>query len=286
LERKVCRNATRIVCNTTALRDEMVRRIPGIESKCVAIPNGYDPDVLEAVRTVRTVGPGKCVLVHCGGCYGPRSPIRILEAIQLLEQQDPNVAREVFLVFVGSRTYDGQPLEALADRFGVAKRVRVTGPLPHLEALGHVQGADATVILGVPGDAGRLQVPNKLYECIGLRKTVLALAPRDGAITDVLADANADNLVCDPEDAGQIAAGIRMIVQNRKGFVENAWSGADSFDRRRTMARFGKLLADVSGLPCAPPRPVRTPAIAAPKTTGSPAAQHTGERKPLQPIRP
>ncbi|MBN1514350.1 MAG: glycosyltransferase [Phycisphaerae bacterium] len=247
LERRVLRRASRIVCNTPTLQRNLARRLPWTAAKAVTLPNGYDLDVIESTRPIRDVGDDAFVLVHTGNFYGNRSPIPLLRGLRLAAEQNADVARRAKVVFVGDPTYDGQRIERLATAAGVAGLVQVLGVRPHAEVIGRLRGADASIVVGLDGPGSDLQVPNKLYEYLAVRRPVLALAPREGAIADVLADAVADNLVCSPQDEGEIALGIEWMVRRGGGFVDGAWSGVDRYDRRHAAEGLARLLDELIG---------------------------------------
>ncbi len=247
LERRVCRHATRVICNTVPMRDQLVSRMPWAAVKSVTLPNGYDAEWIEAVPPARTYGPGKFVFVHWGTCYGRRSPVPLMQGLRLLADRAPVLARRVCVQFVGDARYEGDPLRSIAERFGVETMVDVVGMRPHREAIALARGGNAALVLGVSGAGSDLQVPNKLYEALAIRKPILAVAADDSAVVQVLAEAAADNLVCDPEDAAHISLGLEMMAGQGGGFVDEPWSGAARFDRRWSTEAFGEMLCAITG---------------------------------------
>jgi glycosyltransferase involved in cell wall biosynthesis len=258
LERQVYRHATRIVCNTPTQQTRLVERLPWTAPKTVTVPNGFDADWIAQARPHRTVGRDRFVLVHCGNCYGPRSPLPLFGALRRVADRSPRIARQVRVLFVGDDRYNGHSLSALADRFGVRDMVEVVGVRPHAEAIGLLLGADASIVLGVAGPGGELQVPNKLYEYLAVRKPILALAPRGGAIAEVLDRASADHVTSDPRDEEQIAAGIELMVKQRSGFVDAPWSGVAWYDRRWSAHVLARMLEEITGAAVTSPRPCVT----------------------------
>lgn len=258
LERQVYRHAIRIVCNTPTQQARLVERLPWTAPKTVTLPNGFDAEWIAQARPHRTVGRDRFVMVHCGNCYGPRSPLPLFGALRRAADRSPHVGRCVRVLFAGDDTYNGQSLPALADRFGVGDMVDVVGVRPHAEAIGLLLGADASIALGVAGPGGELQVPNKVYEYLAVRKPILALAPGDGAIAELLARASADHLICDPQDEEQIAVGIELMVKQQSGFVDAPWSGVGSYDRRRSAHALARMLDEISGAAVTPPSPCLT----------------------------
>jgi hypothetical protein len=179
-------------------------------------------------------------------------------ALRRVADRSPQVGQQVRVLFAGDDSYNGHSLSALADRFGVRDMVDVVGVQPHAEAIGLLLGADASIVVGVAGPGGELQVPNKLYEYLAVRKVILALAPRDSAIAEVLARASADHLICDPRDEEQIAVGIELMVKQQRGFVDAPWSGVGRYDRRRSAHVLARMFDEISGAAVTPPSPCLT----------------------------
>jgi len=213
----------------------------------VTLPNGYDRDTIEATDPIRDFGEGAFVLIHTGNFYGKRSPIPLLRGLRRVVEQDAEIARRARIDFVGDPTYDGRPIARLAEIAGVADHVRILGVRPHAEVMGRLRGADACVVVGLDGPGSALQVPNKLYEYLAVRRPILALAPREGAIADVLSDAVADHLVCSVRDEGEIALGIERMVRRGGGFVERAWARVDRYDRRHAAEILARILDELTG---------------------------------------
>jgi hypothetical protein len=170
-----------------------------------------------------------------------------MRGLRRLADRAPALARQICVQFVGDPRYGGDPLRAIAERLGAETMVDVVGVRPHREAIALARGADASLVLGISGPGSDLQVPNKLYEALAVRKPILAVAPGDSAVARVLAEAEADNLVCDPADPDHISLGLEMMAARGGGFVDEPWSGATRFDRRWSTEAFGEMLCAITG---------------------------------------
>jgi glycosyltransferase involved in cell wall biosynthesis len=245
LERRVLRRASRIVCNTPAARQRLARRLPWTAGKTVTLPNGYDSDLVGASRPIRDFDSDCFVMIHAGNFYGPRSPVPFFRGLREAVECCPEVVRRARVVLAGEPTYHGQSIERMAAAAGVADRVHVLGVRPHAEVLARLRGADASIAIGPAGTAGELQVPNKLYESLAVRRPILALATPHSAMASVLTDAVADHLLCDSSDARAIAFAIARMVREGGGFVSRPWSGVDRYDRRHAADGLACLLDDL-----------------------------------------
>jgi glycosyltransferase involved in cell wall biosynthesis len=119
------------------------------------------------------------------------------------------------LQLVGKPAYEGKDLKAIAAQYGVEDLVIVQGKVPHREALELMRGSDILVVAGFKGPGADLQVPAKLFEYLGVGQPVLALAPQDSAIADVVRRCGILGEVCDPENPEAIASAILRIVSRR-----------------------------------------------------------------------
>src|SRR5438874_7361697 len=99
---------------------------------------------------------------------------------------------------VGNPTYDGKRLYTIAAEHGVRDLVLVRGEVAHRQALELMRGSDIQILVGFQGAGAELQVPAKLFEYLGVGQPVLALAPRQSAIAEMLKLSGGHGEVCDP----------------------------------------------------------------------------------------
>src|SRR5207237_5324336 len=165
-----------VVCNTGPVRDDFVRRYPELTPKFVTVPNGFDPEDFADLKAQRPVGIEKLVVTHAGWFYGKRRPEPIFQALrQLRDHGFPSA--QWCLQLVGSPTYDGRELMAIAAECGVAEMVLCRGEVSHRTALELMRGSDIQLLVGFNGAGADLQVPAQLFEYLGVGQPVLALAP-------------------------------------------------------------------------------------------------------------
>ena len=241
LERLVIRTASRVVCNTTTLRDSLCRRYPNVSAQCVVIPNGVDLDLFSETAPVKRSSQDPFQLLHAGQFYGPRRPHELFEALRFACDQLSRGGIRPRLTLLGSDSYDGTPLLALAEKAGVADAVSIGGLRSHDQTLASLRAADALVLLGSSGAGSQLQVPNKLYEYMGAKRPILAVMPADSPALRMLADAKAEAVICDPSSAPDIADGMVRLALGHHDRPINPWSGVERFDRAHRAAELCDL---------------------------------------------
>src|SRR5262249_38340104 len=111
-------------------------------------------------------------------------------------------------------------------------------------------GSDLLLLVGFAGPGAEFQVPGKLFEYLGVGRAVLALAPRDSAIADIMARSGARGEVCDPDNPEQILAAIRRIASSEEveENVSRRTRAEDSLSqctRREQVGRIAELLRSV-----------------------------------------
>lgn len=119
-----------------------------------------------------------------------------------------------------------------AKAYDVQKMVKVIKPQSHRDMLALLKGSDALVLSAASGAGAELQIPNKLYEYLMVKKPILATCVKASPIRDILEDARAEAYVCEPEDAYAVAFSMMRIARWERSIPEFPWSGVDRYARR------------------------------------------------------
>ena len=220
LEQWVLAKADLIVTNTEAVCDEF-RTYGGdeIAEKCTTVRNGFDRDEFASIQPFPRdeMTRNAYLMTHTGFLYGHRDPKTILLAIQQLRDQGKIRQGEFVCQLVGNieLSYD---LDEYIAETGLEQFVRVTGQVPLAESLARLAGSDAALLIQ-PGTL--TQVPSKLYEYIGLRMNILAVAPAKSSVESIIRD-NDLGIVVDSTCVESIAAALNDLLADwRKGSSEN-----------------------------------------------------------------
>jgi glycosyltransferase involved in cell wall biosynthesis len=257
LERRVITRADAVVLNTPELHHEFAEWYgPDVSRTFHVVANGYDADVLEPWASARPAAPEPLVLTHAGNLYGARDPLPLLEALARGIREGRIPADGVRLALVGkiAATFD---VGAAIDRLGLTGIVSVTPPVSHEASLRRLAASHVLVVIQ-PDTA--LQVPAKLYEYIGLRRHILALAD-EGAVARVVRDGGF-GVTVPPTDVARITDALAQLYRERDTLVDRAASNAsvDLFDAAAQSQRVSEILA---ALAAPAPETVAAAAIAA-----------------------
>jgi glycosyltransferase involved in cell wall biosynthesis len=247
LERTVLRHATHVVCNTPTMTEQLCQRVPYVARKCTTVLNGFDSELFDTVERKRIAPAEDFVLTHCGQFYGPRSPRVWFSALRRVAEGAPESSRRVHLVLIGPDTFDGHSLRDLAVAAGVADRIRILGIKGHSETLSYMAGSDALILAGATGHRRELQIPNKLFEYLALRKPIITTLSQSGPGVAILKQARAVGCVCGPEDEKGIARAIRDLADGSYREDERAWTGVGQFERARRAEELAGLFERLGG---------------------------------------
>jgi len=246
LEWIVLRSATHIVCCTPTMTAQLRRRRPFTESKMTTILNAFDRERFDDIQPMRIAPVDHFVLTHAGQFYGPRSPKVWFAALRRVMDRMPELAGKIHLVLIGSHKFEGRSLFDWAADVGVSDHIRLLGRKTHAETLSCLAGSDALMLAGSSGHGGELQIPNKLFEYLAVRRPIIATCLVASPIVSILDSARAEALVCDPTDEQALAEAITRLVIHRRVDVADTWSGVDQFERAYRAAELAEVFQRVS----------------------------------------
>lgn len=232
LETCALRGASALVVFGEGLKSALRERYQRL-AECEVIPNGFDTMDLDGVvsaarlsNKARVVYQGTLSRIH-GECFAT-----LLGALRTL----PDKIRErLDIVFVG-RVYIGAEKE-VADA-GLERIIRFAHYVPHKEALGYLQSADATLLFVAKND--RISVTGKVFEYLMVKSPIIACVEPEGACADVLRKAGCGAWISDPSDNRGLAETLTKLGQS--GLPRPNSSAVDQFSRRVLTGRLAIVL--------------------------------------------
>lgn len=177
LERRICRDAARVVVNTMELREQFAADYPEMRDKFIAVSNGFDDgDGSGAIASPPRADPaaaGAVELWHFGTVYGKRTPAALLEAVSRLHAAGRIPPGRLRIRFVGAWEL---PDDDAASR--LAARLEADGLVTRDPSVAHhvclLLMRQAPVLLVIQPDSP-LQVPAKIFEYISARRPLLVI---------------------------------------------------------------------------------------------------------------
>lgn len=232
IEAELVRGADLVSVTTENVRDNLLGRHRLDPAKVVVTYNGFGgrlPDV--APRDY--AGPLR--FVYAGAITGHQAPEIFCRAWRLLDERQPDVARQVFMSYYGpDNRYARKKLVPLLR----PPHLSYGGFLPADEALARVREADVG-FLSLAGDRYAYATPGKLFEYAGLGKPVVASVPERGAAAGIVKRHDL-GLVAPAGDAGRLAGALAAMVSDRslpRRFEKNALAARAGLTLREQVGR-------------------------------------------------
>ena len=183
LERSAVTRASTVLLVSEALRSAFVRAYPDQPAdKFRVVTNGFDAAPFEATAARRD--PDGFSLLYVGSLFAHHvaSFQAFCRAWCAVAARNPTFRQQAKMRVVGR--CDPEIVDA-AERSGVP--IEILGYLPHGEAIGHLKGADALLLLikDLDPDHDVISIPGKLFEYVGARRPILMIGP-DGDAADIV----------------------------------------------------------------------------------------------------
>jgi glycosyltransferase involved in cell wall biosynthesis len=201
IEDALVRESAARVLNTPSMRDwfeETFAHAPA--DRNFVVPNGFD-----AIASTQAPAPaGPIEIVHAGEIYGSRSLVPLLRAVERMNGRHPDRSIHV-------TTYGALPpaeWQRIRDA-GLDRYIEARPRIPFAALFAELQRAH--VLLAVVSEHMTYSVPYKIYDYMAAGRPILALAPRDAALYELLADSDAGHCV-EPADIDGIAQTLEKIL--------------------------------------------------------------------------
>jgi glycosyltransferase involved in cell wall biosynthesis len=224
------------------MRRNLLRAHPEVEpEKIEVITNGFD------ARDFATIEPAKrnCrfVLAYVGSLYAHHRDVlsAVCNAWSSLAERNPEFANNARLLLVGH--CDPEIHAELRAWRGVD--VEMLGYQPHEEAIAHLKGASALLLLirDLDPDVHTITIPGKLFEYLGAGHQILMVGPQGDAADIVGRHAGFVHRQTD----------VRAISDSLEGLFRSGPAGIDApvranttaYDRRSLTAQLAQVFNEV-----------------------------------------
>ncbi len=240
LEPLLLARAHLITTATEAFRAELLSRVDFLSpERVVAIPNGYDEADFD--RPLPDPPSDRFVVTYAGTVFRLTSARGLLDAVRLLSERSPELARLLELRFIGRIVETELDAFEGMEALGVAR----VGYVPHGQVIGELSASHLTLCL-LADEPGNERVYNaKVFELMRLGRPCLVLAP-EGALADLMHAHRAAEVVA-PRDVPAIAAALERHL---RAFAAGEYRprseaiGVERFDRRRLAGEFAAVFRD------------------------------------------
>lgn len=204
LEHDVFEEAARVEVAWKGIAEDAFAKYGDLDrKKFIHIPNGFDsadfpePDIRKRALRPRNA---QCTITYSGSLYGPRNPLSFLKAIESLIDRGSIDPTKMKLRFVGRF---GAEIHEMLARPRIATMVEKIDYVPHARAVELLLESDALLLIVDEVPSVEQIVPGKVYEYMGAMRPLIAIAPPNGAIGELLRETGAGEAVRQSDIAGQ-----------------------------------------------------------------------------------
>ncbi len=242
LERNVLKQAARVSAVCRGIAQHLSEKHASVLHAPIELNyNFFDPD--EYPDSSPPPAPGRPFTIsYTGALYGGRGPHQFLEGFRAFLDQTGLTPAQCRFRWAGS-IIGIAGLNEVLERTRVRPYLDFLGQVPHREALRELMLSDVSLLIQAPNDA--IHIPGKLFEAMGARVPLLALAnPSETA--DIITRSRA-GLVC-AHTAESIAAALTQFHTRAKR--QETWdfnlAEVQRFSAKAAVAKLSELFETVS----------------------------------------
>ena len=232
LETMVLKRAKRIICQQAVMARDYVDKYPWLREKITVLNNGFDEEDFAEAQPYPFDRPA---LVYTGYLEERRNPNRFFQALVLLRNSRPELVEGLRVLLIG-RAREDYP--SLADDLDLGGVVEFQDHVDHDTAISMIRGALGLLLL-TGGDESEL--PGKLFEYLGARRPIFAVAHPCGQSAQIIRAAKA-GLVVSGATAKEIAVGLETFLD---GVASGQWAHQQADRYRFTRQYAAEQLANV-----------------------------------------
>lgn len=241
LERSVFTESDAVEVAWLGIMKDALRKYPALpESKFHHLPNGFDSHDFPAVDP-GTRTDARFTVTYTGSMYGRRNPDAFLKAVELLVARGDVAPDKIRLRFIGRF---GEEVMEMFRASAVASAIEVVGYMPHRESITQLLLSDALLLVVDECDESDEVVPGKVYEYVGSRRPLLAVAPERSAIADLIAETRTGHVAHQSNLEG-IARGFLALYNDHLHGTKALAADEEAirrYERRTTTGELANLL--------------------------------------------
>ena len=194
IEEKMCRltltASNHVVAVGNGVGQELASSVGrSLATKYSTIFNGFDSDNF---KDLAAQDASHFRICYVGSFFGRYDPASFVTAMEQLSEENPDFKASLEMVFCG-RVDDDVKRRFLSAKF--AQRVKFVDYQSHRETLQLMKSSTLLLLYIIDSEQGRHILTTKLYEYLGSRKPILALAPDDSEAANIIRKTNAGYIV-------------------------------------------------------------------------------------------
>ena len=208
MEHSVFRNANAVEAAWQGIIKDAFAKYDDLDkSKFHHVPNGYDSSDFPDVQYSKNE---KFTLTYTGSLYGRRNPKSLFDAIEKLLAMGKIEKEKIKFVFVGRF---GEEVKEMFEQASFRDCIETVGYVTHKESISYLMKSEALLLIVDEAKESEEIVPGKVYEYLGTKRPLFAVAPNESAIAELIYET----------DAGLVAhqSEIEKITENYLEFYSH-----------------------------------------------------------------
>ena len=205
-EYRALKAADKVIVTNRRIKEKLINDYKFLSfDEVFILPHGYDPDDFSKFEQMQKPND-KMLITYAGLFYEYITPIYFLQAFKKLLIENPSVAENIRLSFVG---LVGKENQKLIRELKLEAYISEYGYLYHLETIQKLMMSDILWFMVGKGKSAETISSGKLYEYFGTRKPIIACVP-DGALKMAVNEYKA-SFVTEPDNIEQIKETIIKV---------------------------------------------------------------------------
>ncbi len=231
--------ADAVECAWEGIIKDALGKYPALDrDKFHHVPNGYDSSDFPAVECAEN---DKFTVTYTGSLYGRRNPAGFFAAIESLIEQGKVNPKDIRLQFIGRF---GAEVEEMYGKVSFRDSIVTHGYVPHRKSIEFLLKSDALLLIVDESKESQEIVPGKVYEYIGVKKPIIAIAPQNSAIAKLLAETNSGSVAHQSEIKAIAGIFHRLFTawkEGNKTFNPNL-TAVNNYERSQAAKKLAALL--------------------------------------------
>ncbi len=235
--------ADAIIVVTQESMDLIAKKYPAAQGRIHLIPNGYDPDDFRSGIDLDPKRP-KCRIIYSGSLTRRRNLHTFFEALAELENQK-HISTQLEILFVGAIHAENW---SIIQEHGLVNIIHFTDHVSHKESIQYLHNSDVCLLVSTSEEGSRTVIPSKIYEYIGARKPILALADPDSATARLIREGNLGTITASGKKEDIKISLLNILNQYQTGTLKLELS-ADflaQFDRAKLTGKLAEVFQSLT----------------------------------------
>lgn len=219
IEDSILRKVDRVIVVNRIIKENLLKNYQFLKFKDIdIIPHGFDQADFDNCTPYPRENK-KMVIMYAGIFYEDITPKYLLNAFKLLSLEEPDIAANIELHFVGHFKKENKKL---VKKLKLEHFVKEIGYISHDEVINRITSSDVLWLMLPNKEKMKNVSPGKLFEYFGARKPIIASLPEGVAKNAAIEYAGA--LITAPDNVEEIK---QNLVTAHTNFIESNFTKCD-----------------------------------------------------------